>query len=88
MSPQRCVCCITSLPVGVVKMHWFLVSCVDVQVELIEEGPPRQLRVTYRSTETGEEKEEVFNTVLFGIGRDPDVASLGLEKAGVKTDAK
>ena len=57
-------------------------------MELIEEGPPRQLRVTYRSSEGGEEMSEVFNTVLFGVGRDPDVASLGLDKAGVRTDSK
>ena len=58
-------------------------------MELVSEGPPRQLRVTYRSTdEGGEEESEIFNTVLFGIGRDPDVSSLGLDKAGVKTNAK
>ena len=54
----------------------------------MSEGPPRQLRVTYRSSEGGEEESEVFNTVLFGVGRDPDVSGLGLEKAGVKTDSK
>lgn len=59
-----------------------------MQIELVEEGPPRQLRVTYRSTETGEEQSDVFNTVLFGIGRDPDVEQLKLDKAGVTTDAK
>ena len=64
------------------------VASVLVQIELVEEGPPRQLRVTYRSTETGEEHSDVFNTVLFGVGRDPDIGQLGLDKAGVKTDDK
>ena len=54
----------------------------------MSEGPPRQLKVTYRPSEGGEEKSEVYNTVLFGVGRDPDVGGLALEKAGVKTDAK
>ena len=58
------------------------------QIELVEEGPPRRLRVTYRSSDGGEESSEEFNTVLFGIGRDPDVQGLHLEKAGVKTDGK
>ena len=57
-------------------------------MELVSEGPPREVRVTYRPTEGGEETSEVFNTVLFGVGRDPDMGGLGLEKAGVKTDAK
>ena len=58
-------------------------------MELVSEGPPRQLRVFYRSTEEGgEELSDVYNTVLFGVGRDPDVARLQLDKAGVKTDAK
>ena len=34
-----------------------------VQVELVSEGPPRVLRVHYKSTETGEVKTEEFNTV-------------------------
>ena len=44
--------------------------------------------MTYRSSDGGEESSEEFNTVLFGIGRDPDVQGLHLEKAGVKTDGK
>ena len=33
------------------------------QIELVEEGPPRRLRVEFKSTETGEVKSEEFNTV-------------------------
>jgi thioredoxin/glutathione reductase (selenoprotein) len=66
----------------------FLMKHVPTKVELVSEGPPREVRVTYRPTKGGEETSEVFNTVLFGVGRDPDVGGLGLEKAGVKTDAK
>lgn len=34
-----------------------------IQVELIEEGPPRRLKVTYENTETNETLSEEFNTV-------------------------
>ena len=44
--------------------------------------------MTYRSSDGGEEQSEIFNTVLFGVGRDPDISGLGLDKAGVKTDSK
>ncbi len=39
------------------------VMWVWFQVELVEEGPPRRLRVEFKSTETGEVKSEEFNTV-------------------------
>ena len=32
-------------------------------MELVEEGPPRRLKVEYKSTETGEVGSEEFNTV-------------------------
>lgn len=32
-------------------------------MELIEEGPPRKLKVEYKSTETGEVASDEFNTV-------------------------
>ena len=36
---------------------WYL------KVELIEEGPPRRLKVEFKGTETGEIGTEEFNTV-------------------------
>ena len=45
----------------VVIVFDFLIGCF--QVELIEEGPPRKLKVEFRSTETGETATEEFNTV-------------------------
>ena len=41
----------------------FVRKAVPTKVELIEEGPPRRLRVEYKSTETGEISSEEFNTV-------------------------
>jgi hypothetical protein len=34
-----------------------------VQVELVEEGPPRRLKVEYKSTETGQVASDEYNTV-------------------------
>ena len=41
----------------------FIKKCVPTKVELIEEGPPRKLKVEYKNTETGEVLTEEFNTV-------------------------
>ena len=32
-------------------------------MELVEEGPPRRLKVEYKSTETGQVASDEFNTV-------------------------
>lgn len=44
----------------------FLRGFVPKKIELIEEGPPRKLRVTYQSVSDGEEKTEEYNTVSEG----------------------
>ena len=59
-----------------------------VQVELVEEGPPRKLRVEYKNLTTNEISSEEFNTVLVAVGRDPCTSGLGLDKAGVIIDEK
>lgn len=41
----------------------FIRKCVPTKVELIDEGPPRKLKVEYKNTETGEVLTEEFNTV-------------------------
>lgn len=44
----------------------FMRGFVPKKVELIEEGPPRKLRVTYEAAAGGEEKTEDYNTVSSG----------------------
>ena len=61
---------------------------VLVQVELVEEGPPRKLRVEYKNLTTNEVSSEEFNTVLIAVGRDPCTSGIGLDKAGVIVDKK
>ena len=58
------------------------------QVELVEEGPPRKLRVEYKDTANNEVASEEFNTVLIAVGRDPCTSGIGLDKAGVIVDEK
>ena len=57
-------------------------------MELVEEGPPRKLRVEYKNLATNEVGSEEFNTVLIAVGRDPCTSSIGLDKAGVIVDKK
>ena len=59
-----------------------------LQVELVEEGPPRKLKVEYKSLATNEISSEEFNTVLIAVGRDPCTSGIGLDKAGVIVDEK
>jgi thioredoxin reductase (NADPH) len=45
----------------------FLHKCVPTKIELISDGPPKQLKVYYKNMSTGRTGEAVFNTVS---GRD------------------
>jgi len=62
----------------------FVRPCVPESLELVEEGKPGKIRVKGKYGD-GTAYEDVFNTVIFAIGRDADTASLGLDLAGVKT---
>jgi len=65
----------------------FVRPCVPDSLELVEEGKPGKIRVKGKYGD-GTPYEDVFNTVIFAIGRDADTASLGLGSAGVKTHPK
>ena len=41
----------------------FVRKTVPTKVELLEEGPPRRLKVEFKNTETGETGSEEYNTV-------------------------
>ncbi|GMF25608.1 unnamed protein product [Phytophthora lilii] len=62
----------------------FIRKTVPQSITKLENG---QLLVKW-TTEDGEACEEAFDTVLNATGRDPDVAKLGLDKAGVKLNEK
>ncbi|KAG7275903.1 hypothetical protein CRUP_009592 [Coryphaenoides rupestris] len=56
--------------------------------EELEAGAPGRLKVTAKSTETGEVIEEEYNTVLIAVGRDACTDKIGLDAAGVKVNPK
>ncbi|XP_043219555.1 thioredoxin reductase 1, cytoplasmic-like [Amphibalanus amphitrite] len=65
----------------------FIRQCVPTELQLIEEGPPRQVKVLAKTTD-GEVVEGEYNTVLFAIGRDACTDNIGLDKVGVQLSPK
>lgn len=61
---------------------FFINKAVPVKIELTENG---QKKVTYELEDKTLETE-VFDTVMFAVGRSPDVQNIGLEKLGVAQD--
>jgi len=57
---------------------------LPVHIEQISEGTPPQLLVVYEHVETEEKYEEVFNTIVLAVGRDPCTLDLELGNAGVE----
>ncbi|XP_037086398.1 thioredoxin reductase 1, cytoplasmic-like isoform X2 [Pollicipes pollicipes] len=64
----------------------FIRQCVPTKVELLEEGPPRKLKVTAQQGDQTVEGE--YNTVLFAIGRYACTQNIGLEKVKVELSPK
>ena len=61
----------------------FIYGAVPTSVERLPSG---QLKVTLRHPATSTEVTDVFDTVLFATGRQPDTSALGLDNAGVVYD--
>uniref|UniRef100_A0A8C1T4H3 thioredoxin-disulfide reductase (NADPH) n=1 Tax=Cyprinus carpio TaxID=7962 RepID=A0A8C1T4H3_CYPCA len=66
----------------------FLRKFVPTKVGQLEAGTPGRLKVTAKSTESDEIFEGEYNTVLIAVGRDACTGKIGLDKAGVKVNAK
>ena len=65
----------------------FIKGSVPVEITKIKDGQPGELLVKYK-TESGEIKEEVYNTVLLAVGREACTKDLKLENCGVKINPK
>jgi thioredoxin/glutathione reductase (selenoprotein) len=57
---------------------------VPIQIEEVSGGTPPQLLVSYQNVSTQEVGDEVFNTIVLAVGRDPCTADLQLGSAGVE----
>ncbi|KAK3102799.1 hypothetical protein FSP39_014001 [Pinctada imbricata] len=62
----------------------FVRPCVPTKIEKLEDGTPGKYRVTGKFTDTGKEYSEIYNTIIFAIGRDPCTSTIGLDKIGLK----
>lgn len=63
--------------------------CVPIKVEEVEaDDSTRRLKVTSQMVDSEENIEEVYNTVLFAIGRDACTSGIGLENVGVNVNLK
>jgi len=60
----------------------FYRECLPISMEKIDGG---KIAVILKFSETGEERREVFDTVLYATGRNADTAGLNLAAAGVET---
>jgi thioredoxin reductase (NADPH) len=60
---------------------------MKAQITRIKEGEPGELLVKYKN-EKGEILEEMYNTVLLAVGRDPCTNEIGLDQVDVKVSPK
>ena len=63
----------------------FVRECVPYKLERVEEaGGSRQIKVFAKYAD-GTEFEDVFNTVVFAIGRDAETTKIGLDRLAFKS---
>ncbi|NXM66777.1 TRXR2 reductase, partial [Serilophus lunatus] len=63
----------------------FLKRCFPTKVEKLESN---RLQVTWKNTDLGTEETDSFDTVMWAVGRSPDIKTLNLETVGVKTNSE
>lgn len=61
--------------------------CIPERLELVEKGQPGKVRVL-ATLEDGEKFDEVFNTVVFAVGREAETDKLALGKVKVDVDPR
>jgi len=66
----------------------FIRPCVPTKLERIEEGEKKGMIRVHAKYNDGTEYEDVFNTVLFAVGRQADTEKLGADTVGVKINPK
>ncbi|NXI71406.1 TRXR2 reductase, partial [Anseranas semipalmata] len=63
----------------------FLKKCIPTKVEKLESN---RLQVTWKNTDSGAEETDSFDTVMWAVGRAPDIETLNLETVGVQTNSE
>jgi len=66
----------------------FIRPCVPTKLERIEDGEKKGMIRVHAKYNDGTEYEDVFNTVLFAVGRQADTEKLGADAVGVKINPK
>jgi len=66
----------------------FIRPCVPTKLERIEDGEKKGMIRVHAKYNDGTEYEDVFNTVLFAVGRQADTEKLGADAVGVKLNPK
>ena len=66
----------------------FIRTCVPTKLEKIEEGDKKGMIRVHAKYQDGTEYEDVFNTVLFAVGRHAETEKLGLDNVGVSLNPK
>ena len=59
---------------------------LGTEVTSVKKDSPGKLQVSFKSKD--EAFQEIFDSVLVSVGRKPNTDAIGLDKAGLKTDAK
>lgn len=65
----------------------FIRECVPTKLELIEEGKPGKIKVTGKYND-GTVFEDIFNSVVFAIGRDAETRNIGVDQINLKLNPK
>ena len=65
----------------------FIRNSVPVEIIKIKDGEPGEYKVKYKN-DKDEILEEIFNTVVLAVGRDPCTKELKVDKAGIKLNPK
>ena len=66
----------------------FIRPCVPTKLERIEDGEKKGMIRVYAKYNDGTDYEDVFNTVLFAVGRQADTEKLGVDAVGVTLNPK
>jgi len=66
------------------KQIKFIKDSVPIRITRVKDGKPGQFLVEYKNTTQNKVSQEIFNTIVLAIGREPCTKDLNLTKLGIK----